>query len=748
MIKRAIFAGVLLLVLLGIAAPFIRADQYGEQIKQALERGLNRRVEILGKARFNLFSGPGFTVTKVLIHEHPSSGLEPFAYMEELEARVSLSSLLTGRLDFSMLRFVSVGVNIAKPASGTWNVVQLMEDAKAAHSLPEIQVTDGKIFLKDGDTKSAFFIGAAEVTVTPRNDGLSIRFSGEPARTDRSARAAGLITARGTLTGGKLDLDLELEQSPVDELGGLFRGRRLEYHGTVSSRAKLSGPLSRLTIAGQLNLADVHRWDLTTEHDRSWSVQYKGIVDVASQTVDIATIDSPNKLRLLVSDLRKRPEWALDVAINELSVATLVGVARDLGAPVPERVAIDGKVVGTFLFGAHSAPEGELHLLQGSVRLPDGPELKLADASLLIAGDSIRLAPVDLIGDEGQGAQLEGEYNSATRTLDATISGQGLRFLSRAAVPLVTRFQGGRWTAALQYRQIDSSPAVWSGSFDVRDTTTRVPGLAEALRISTARIEIDGDSMKVRQMRASAAGIEIFGSYAYAPAEARPHRFDFMTPKAAIADIEQLLAPALRRDEGFFARTLRLRRAAVPEWLQHRKAEGVLRIGELTAGELQAHGVRSRVVWDGSVVQLSNLEARIEDGSFKGSGTVDLTKSEPQYKLRGRARNLAWRNGKVDLEGSMESLGSGLDILLSLQGRGTFEARGVVLSPEQVVRTANGEFTLSLGRTGPQFRLSDVAASLGSEHFTGDGSTQADGRLQMELASANRTLRLNVDVAR
>jgi hypothetical protein len=528
----------------------------------------------------------------------------------------------------------------------------------------------------------------------------------------------------------------------------LLRGRRLEYHGTVSSKAKLSGPLSNLTIAGSFNLADVHRWDLTTEHDSSWTVMYKGVVDFASERIDIATVNSPNKLHLQVSDLLKRPQWALDVAVNELPAATLVSVAKDLGAPMPDRVGVAGKVMGTLLFSSEATPQGELHLSDGSVRLQDGPELKVDEASLSIAGDTIRLAPAALVGEEGQGAQLQGEYNTTSRTVNATISGQGLRLLSRAAVPLVTRFQGGRWTAALQYTQTDNLPGVWSGSFDVRDTTTRVPGLAEVLKIVTARIEIDGDALKVRRLHASAGPMDLFGSYTYIPADPRPHRFDFMIPKAKLSDVENLMAPALRRDEGFFARTLRLRRATLPEWMQHRKAEGVFRIGVLSAGELTAHGVRSRVVWDGAVVTLASLQGHLDEGSFKGSGSVDLTKSEPQYKLRGQARNLAWKNGKVDLEGTIDTLGSGLELLLSLRGKGTFEARGVLLSPEQVVRTATGDFDVSVNRNGPQYRLSSVEASLGSERFTGDGSTLADGRLQMELASANRTVRLNVDVAR
>ena len=129
--------------------------------------------------------------------------------MLELEARVGLRSLLTGRLEFSVLRFVSPSVNIVKPESGAWNVVRLLESAKSARQMPEIQVSDGRIYLKNGQTKSAFFINAADITVSPQRGSLYVRFSGEPARSDRASRTTGLFVAKGTLSESNVDLDLE-----------------------------------------------------------------------------------------------------------------------------------------------------------------------------------------------------------------------------------------------------------------------------------------------------------------------------------------------------------------------------------------------------------------------------------------------------------------------------------------------------------------------------------------------------------
>ena len=119
-------------------------------------------------------------------------------------------------------------------------------------------MTDGRIYLKTGDTKSAFYIAGADVTVTPGPESLYFRFSGEPARTDHAARTTGLFSARGTFSNGKLDMDLELEKSPVNELGGLLRG--------PGSGITERWPLGSKYTAPYQNLASLARltWPMST----------------------------------------------------------------------------------------------------------------------------------------------------------------------------------------------------------------------------------------------------------------------------------------------------------------------------------------------------------------------------------------------------------------------------------------------------------------------------------------------------
>ena len=133
--RRALLALVALVLAAGVAAPFFRGDRFAGRIRDALEEGLGRRVEI-GEVRFNLFTGPGFTLANVVIHEDPAIGIEPLAYVTEMDARVGLWSLVTGRLEFSTLRLIEPSVNLAKPETGSWNLQPLLARAAASARSP------------------------------------------------------------------------------------------------------------------------------------------------------------------------------------------------------------------------------------------------------------------------------------------------------------------------------------------------------------------------------------------------------------------------------------------------------------------------------------------------------------------------------------------------------------------------------------------------------------------------------------
>ena len=71
-----------LLVIVGLAAPYFSVEQYAKQLQSSLQRSLGRKVELRG-VHFSLFNGPGFSIQQMTIHEDPSIGIEPVAYIDE-----------------------------------------------------------------------------------------------------------------------------------------------------------------------------------------------------------------------------------------------------------------------------------------------------------------------------------------------------------------------------------------------------------------------------------------------------------------------------------------------------------------------------------------------------------------------------------------------------------------------------------------------------------------------------------------
>ncbi|MCX6624364.1 MAG: AsmA family protein, partial [Acidobacteria bacterium] len=279
-------AALVLLAALTIATHYLSADRFGQRIRQALEKSLGRKVEI-GKVRFNLLTGPGFEVSDVVISEVPSHGLAPFAYVDSLDARVRVLSLLGGKLEFSTLRLVEPTLNLVKLADGQWNVQQLLArelerprgSVAEADPMPEIQVRSGRIDLQLGTLKSVYYLTDADFDIWEESGGLAVRFSGAPGRTDRPAQGFGRLIGNGQWLVAKsgeprVEFDLQLERSNLSDVATLIGGRDLGVHGEAASRARLSGPISNVRVNGRLEIFDVHRWNLLPPKGEAWPLNY------------------------------------------------------------------------------------------------------------------------------------------------------------------------------------------------------------------------------------------------------------------------------------------------------------------------------------------------------------------------------------------------------------------------------------------------------------------------------------------
>ena len=132
---RLALIGLALVLVVGIAAPFLNAGAYQARIQSALEEAFGRKVRI-EKVHFTLFTGPGFTLDNVTIDEDPRFGLEPFAFVPTLAVSVRLDKLLLGQIRPLGLKLEDASLNLVKNDDGTWNAVGLMERLGAPRRMP------------------------------------------------------------------------------------------------------------------------------------------------------------------------------------------------------------------------------------------------------------------------------------------------------------------------------------------------------------------------------------------------------------------------------------------------------------------------------------------------------------------------------------------------------------------------------------------------------------------------------------
>jgi hypothetical protein len=750
----------------GAVAPLLNANRFRGEIHSALESALNRRVTI-GKVHFNVFTGPGFTVDDVLIEEAPGMGIEPFAHVESLEARVRLASLWTGHLAFSKLRLVEPSVNFVKPDLGSWNIAPWLAraavDTTTESTLPDIEISDGRLNFKFGATKSVFYVSDADVTVYPDSNGdLIIRFEGEPARTDHVAQGLGHLVARGVLhtrnrKEDKLSVSVQLERTAITELTRLFDVQDIGVRGYVASNLKLDGPLSRLNVSGDLRIEDIHRWDLMLNKSAGWTLNYTGFLNVPAQQIDIETHaadpqGSPVNGKFIASDYLSSPKWQASLSLHDLPAGGLLDTARHMGAPIPAGAVLDTTLNGEIAYSRPDGIEGHLMLDKGSFKLPQGVVTEFGVAPLSIRNNDVHFGPAEIQFDGEHAGQLDASYTLNTRSLALGLQTRQLEmaqtralvseWLGAGSMPLLEQCHQGTWKGSIAFERRDDGPGVWSGDLDLTAAQMDLPGVAAPLRIASVSVQLQPGQVQLTHLHGHVGVIPIEGDYRYFEVPGRPDRMRLTLGETHLENIERLLLPTLGRRQGFLARALRLDRAPLPDWLKSRQIEGSLQIKNLLAGDVSLGVVKARMVWNGAAVQLDDLEFHRDATEGKVSVAVDLTGGVPAYKVTGQLNNMEYRNGTLDLDGLLETSGLGLELAVHARGEGTFSGMGIALAPDTEVDEITGEFQLDAASTGPRLLLSKVQLTQGQDVLRGQGSSQPDGRIVLDLVSGRKQVRL------
>jgi len=758
-----------LLLVVGIVAPYLGADRYGQRLHGSLVRALGRRVEFLGPVRFSLFKGPGFSVENVVIHEDPSIGIEPMAYMDRMDVTPGFWALFGGKFVIASIRLEGASINLAKSGAasewGRWNFASLVNPgvlrAAPAIHIRNSSLRDSRINFKFGDLKSVFYLTQTDLDVSPAGSGGSAwRVSGSAklARTDRTAQGLGSFALKGRwyVAPERVDLDVDLDRTGLGEITALMRGQTGSVHGTLSARVHLGGPIDNIGILGRLDIEDVHRWDLLPPKGQGWPLDIRGRLNLIAQQFELQSNSAGNAplplwIRFRANDYLSRPRWAVTVNWNQFPVAPLLELARHMGAQFPPKLKLSGSMDGAIGYSGQGSFQGELAFHDTAVTIPDSPPVRFDQARMVVDHGHVRLSPAVVHTAEQEQAQIEADYAMDEETLDLSISSEAMKVASLraqvalAAVPWLEQVESGQWSGQLNYRMA-AAKAGWTGRLQIGDARIAVPGLADPIEIASARAQIDGARIVLDRLDAQAGKVAFTGEYRYEPGVARPHRLRLRAEEVDAADLEAEFTPTLSRSTSLISRALG--RAQVPAWLAERAVDGMLQVDDLLLAGCHLQNVRARLLWDVARVEFESIQAKLDRAAITGKLTVNLRTARPSYKLTARVKGLEWQAGKLDADGTLETSGTGSQLLANLKSEGTFSGAALDFGTLDPWRSISGSYNLVFLPTAPRLRLTGLNLRTGDETYTGRGATQDDGRLAIVLTNGTKELRVSGTLAK
>jgi hypothetical protein len=348
-------------------------------------------------------------------------------------------------------------------------------------------------------------------------------------------------------------------------------------------------------------------------------------------------------------------------------------------------------------------------------------------------------------------AQIEADYAMDGETLDLSISAEAMKVASlRAqvalvAVPWLEQVRSGQWSGQLHYR-VAAGNAGWTGRLQIDDAQIAVPGLADPLAIASARAQIDGARIVLDRLEAQAGKVAFTGEYRYEPGAARPHRLRLRAEEMDAADLEAEFMPTLSRTTSLISRALG--RAPVPVWLTGRAVDGTVQIDDLLLAGCHLQNFRAHLLWDVARVEFDGIQARLDRAAITGKMAVNLRTARPSYKLTAKVKGLDWQGGKLDADGTLETSGTGSQLLANLKSEGTFTGAALDFGTPDPWRSISGSYTLAWLQSVPRLRLTGLNLRTGDETYTGRGATQDDGRLAILLSSGAKELRMSGTLAK
>ena len=503
-----------------------------------------------------------------------------------------------------------------------------------------------------------------------------------------------------------------------------------------------------------------------------------------------------------VSDQREAPQWIAEATLQDESLAVILAAAQRVGAPLPDKLTGTGTVSGRLNYDSDAGLSGAWEAHDTLIRLPDTPALKAETLPMKVAAATIAAGPVMFSVGDMQSVQAEASYKfDGSAAIDAKLTTRGVSLATLrpfSSAPLLDHVafgskvakvteekstdsktadqktkslpaknignpdplaSDGLWRGTVHF-QGNAAEGVWTGDYSIENAQVSIDGIADPIRLQSAAVTASPGRYAVSRIKGSVGAVSFTGESRWAgttdsaktDAGARaggtttlPYTFKLQIPEASAAELQRLFQPSLVRSAGILQRAKNLgSNPSPPDWIAQRKVEGSVSIASLSVdGDTFAVDI-PRVAWDGTTVLLSPLRMHALSGSaasasLSGDLTINLAAAVAQYRLSGKVAALPYKGGRIDFDGHVEA--SGDKLLGSLHVAGVLNGRAITFSRDAIFRTVKAQFETSVQGSSLRWKFKDVEVTRGNEVYKGEGASQSDGTLVLDLQNLGKPVK-------
>lgn len=689
-------------VLLGIILPpFLNVNRYRSQVAAAIGRALGRDVTVAG-IELKMMPRPGMVLSGFVVADAPSYGAEPMLRADTVTAYLRLSSLWRGKLEIGTLSLENPSLNLVRRDDDHWNLEDLVERASQARSAPTastspeskprfpyVEATAGRINFKFGQVKKAFAFTDADFALWLETaDQWGIRLEARPTRADVPVSETGVLRMEGEfqraerLRDTPLKLKMDYSRGQLGQITALMYGRDRGWRGSLTSSAALSGTPATLAVTMDVHLDDFRRYDIALGEALRLSAHCTGTYSSPDDSLREIQCQAPVRPGLLMvrGEIFGWNGRAFDLGVTaeQIPLERIVALARHTKKDLPGDLTATGSADALFTVrrdsGATPTWAGGGHTsrfsLQSRVLKQDlelgpvefiipaandkhgskRPQIR-STAKMPIPGDTplrVVVKPFAMPLGAASPASAEGyfdlvQYNISLRgdaeltrlTSIARAMGVGMPAIGLAGNALIDFSIAGAWTGF--------APPVPTGKLQVRDALVEMQGVLQPLEVSVASVALAEQSVAVNSFTAAFKdGPTVSGSASFplrcSGTETCLVNFDLHTPDVSLAEINQLVNPALESGPWYHLLTTGQRDNSA---LLKLRGRGRISVGRLAVAELTIFNVSANLEMNAGTLNVRELRADVLGGHHTGNWDADFSSTPPKFYGSGSVTKVA-----------------------------------------------------------------------------------------------------------